>query len=90
MANEGLFEGHSDQITSVNFSLNGEYILTGSKDTTIRLWNLKGKQLHSYKGHDKEIICAKISPTNAIIASSSKEKQLILFQTLTEAIVAKK
>jgi WD40 repeat protein len=53
MANEGLFEGHTDQITSVHFSLNGEYILTGSKDTTIRLWNLKGKQLHSYKGNDK-------------------------------------
>lgn len=51
MSSESLFTGHSDLITSVHFSHNGEYILTGSRDTTVRLWSLKGKQLDIYTGH---------------------------------------
>ena len=53
MVNELTCLGHSDTITTFSFSYHGEYILTGSKDMTLRLWNLEGKEKHVYKGHVK-------------------------------------
>jgi WD40 repeat protein len=52
MANEAELEGHAEAITTVEFSYDGEWILTGSKDTTLRLWTLRGQQKVVYKGHD--------------------------------------
>jgi WD40 repeat protein len=44
------FEGHTSAITSVAFSANGRFLLTGSRDCTARLWNVKtGKQVHLFE-----------------------------------------
>jgi len=41
-----IFEGHEDQITSVRMSNNGEWAVSGSRDGTIRVWDiLTGKAL---------------------------------------------
>ena len=41
MANEFVLEGHSDLITTLHFSLDGSLIVTGSRDTTLKLWSIK-------------------------------------------------
>ena len=52
MANEAELEGHTEAITTIEFSFDGKLILTGSRDSTLRLWTLKGKQKAVFKGHD--------------------------------------
>lgn len=39
-------------ITTVEFSYDGTEILTGSRDSTLRLWTLRGQQKIVFKGHD--------------------------------------
>nr|MBA2306715.1 WD40 repeat domain-containing protein [Candidatus Dependentiae bacterium] len=43
-------------ITSVAFSADGKTVLTGSTDTTARLWDVTtGKELQVLKGHTNDI-----------------------------------
>ncbi|MEO6037688.1 MAG: caspase family protein, partial [Saprospiraceae bacterium] len=56
------FKGHFYYVNSVAFSPDGKYVLTGSSDTTARLWDLKGKEIHVFKGHTKEIMSVAFSP----------------------------
>ncbi|KAL3617649.1 Transcription initiation factor TFIID subunit 5 [Castilleja foliolosa] len=48
-----LFRGHSGPIHSATFSPFGDYILSSSSDSTIRLWSTKfNANLVCYKGHN--------------------------------------
>jgi WD40 repeat protein len=38
-------KGHTDSVTTVTLTLNGKYIVSGSRDNTIRIWNLVNGQL---------------------------------------------
>ena len=38
-------EGHSREVYSVAFSPDGKTIASGSKDNTVKLWNLEGKEI---------------------------------------------
>lgn len=43
--------GHHSHVTSVAFSPNDHFLLTGSADSTDRLWDLKsGRELHIFRG----------------------------------------
>lgn len=77
MAGEAYCEGHDDAITSVHFSKDGTLILTGSRDTTLRLWDLQGNEKAIYKGHSNEITVGRIAPNGREIYSGSKSKDLI-------------
>ena len=40
------FQGHTDDITSVDFSPDGKFVLSGSDDNTIKLWDItSGKEV---------------------------------------------
>ncbi|HUF00163.1 MAG TPA: protein kinase, partial [Anaerolineales bacterium] len=66
-----VFSGHNDGITSVAFSPDGKYVLTGSADTTIRLWEAAtGKVTQTFRGHDGEITSVVFSPDGEYILST--------------------
>jgi serine/threonine-protein kinase len=47
------FEGHTAAVHAVDISADGKWILSGSKDTTVRLWEAAtGRQVEVYNGHD--------------------------------------
>ncbi|MDM8516024.1 caspase family protein [Desulfobacterales bacterium HSG16] len=46
------FKGHTDDVNSVAISPNGWYILSGSKDHTLKLWDIKtNREIRTFKGH---------------------------------------
>ena len=47
-------------------------MLSGSKDKTIRLWNLKtGQCVHVLKGHSDEVLCVCASPGAQVLSASA-------------------
>jgi len=39
----GKLSGHTDNVESINFSVDGKYLISGSADNTIKLWDYRNK-----------------------------------------------
>ncbi|GKU87364.1 hypothetical protein SLEP1_g1772 [Rubroshorea leprosula] len=70
-----LFQGHSGPVYSASFSPLGDFILSSSADTTIRLWSTKlNANLVCYKGHNYPVWDVQFSPVGHYFASSSHDR----------------
>ena len=56
-------------VNAVHFSPDGKRIVTGGSDQTARLWDLQGKQLAVFKGHEDAIEVVQFSPDGQRIAT---------------------
>ena len=67
--------GHQSAVYSVSISPDNQYLISGSYDSTIRLWNLHTKTCFGvYKGHFCPILCVKFSPITHYFASGACDK----------------
>jgi WD40 repeat protein len=72
--------GHKNRVFSVNFSPDGKYALSGSADSTIRLWDLKsGKCIRQYIGHKNIVMSVCFSPDGKYALSGSWDKTVRLW-----------
>ncbi|MBW4569668.1 MAG: caspase family protein [Tolypothrix carrinoi HA7290-LM1] len=72
--------GHSDRVTSIAFSPDGRYIVSGSEDNTVRLWDMSGKQIgQPFTGHAKPITSVAFSPDGRYIVSGSEDNTVRLW-----------
>lgn len=70
-----LFQGHSGPVYSATFSPFGDYILSSSSDSTIRLWSTNlNTNLVCYKGHNYPVWDVQFSPLGHYFASSSHDR----------------
>lgn len=66
------FVGHKDLITSVCFSPDNKYILSGSFDNTVRLWDIQtGNEVKVFRGHTDHVSSVSFSPDGKSIVSAS-------------------
>ena len=71
-----------DSTLSVAFSSDSKYIVSGSWDKTIKLWDAKNRQLiRTYKGHKETIVSVAFSPNDKYIVSGSWDKTIKLWDT---------
>ncbi|MEP0983106.1 PD40 domain-containing protein [Leptolyngbya sp. FACHB-17] len=60
---------HDDAVVSVSFSPDGQTIVSGSFDYTIKLWKRDGTPITTLKGHDESVWSVSFSPDGQTIAS---------------------
>jgi WD40 repeat protein/serine/threonine protein kinase len=67
-------EGHSNGLSSVAFSPDGQRIVTGSFDHTAKVWEAaSGKELLTLNGHKDCVLAVAFSPDGRWIATGSRE-----------------
>jgi len=80
--------GHEGAVRSVAFSPCGQFIVTGSEDRTLRLWDLHGELVcKPFKGHEDEVWSVAFSPDSQIIASGSEDSTLRLWNLSGDLII---
>ncbi|MEN9610557.1 MAG: hypothetical protein RLZZ628_1371 [Bacteroidota bacterium] len=69
------FKGHTDVLTSMAYSPDGRFLLTGSQDKSLKLWSITtGTILRTIaKAHDEYVYAVAFSPDGKKIASGSYE-----------------
>lgn len=78
--------GHSDEVTSVCLSYDGQFALSGSKDNTIILWEIAtGKQLRTFAGHTWVVNSVCLSADSRLAISGSSDGSLHLWDLATGA-----
>jgi len=68
-----ILRGHQGWVISVAVSRDGKYIATGSEDSTVRVWSIKGQLLQILKGHRDWVNSVAISPNGKYIVSGSAD-----------------
>ncbi|MEM9478584.1 MAG: hypothetical protein AAGA58_02865, partial [Verrucomicrobiota bacterium] len=66
------FEGHTDEVTSCAFSPEGNHVLSGAFDGTLKLWEAgSGRCLRTFEGHTDEVTSCAFSPEGSHVLSVS-------------------
>ena len=58
-------EGHTDWAKSVSFSPNNKYVVSGSSDNTVRIWDVEsGDCIKTLEGHTNRVEGVSFSPNS--------------------------
>ncbi|XP_035672288.1 uncharacterized WD repeat-containing protein alr2800-like [Branchiostoma floridae] len=87
-----VYRGHSDSIRCVRVvkSAQGALLLSGSLDTTCRLWRMEGslQEVHRLPGHDLATYAVAISVNGSRAVSGSRNGELRAWNARTGELVA--
>ncbi|KIL61834.1 hypothetical protein M378DRAFT_82103, partial [Amanita muscaria Koide BX008] len=87
---ERTLVGHTDSVMSVAFSNDGKWVVSGSMDSTIRIWDTEiglpvGNPL---RGHGKGVNAVAFSPDGKQIVSGSRDCTICVWDVATGSQVA--
>jgi WD40 repeat protein/beta-lactamase regulating signal transducer with metallopeptidase domain len=75
------FQGHGLAVSSVAWSPDGKLALSGSYDTTVRLWDVAtGKEIRRFQGHDAKVQSVAFSPDGRYGLSGGYDSNVILWE----------
>jgi WD40 repeat protein len=70
-----LLHGHTDFVWNIAFSPDGRFLVSGSRDGTLRLWNVQdGRSIHVFEGHKHDVYGLAISGDSQSLVSAGKDQ----------------
>jgi WD domain, G-beta repeat len=73
-SHDRLLSGHTEAVESVVFLPDGVRAISGSRDKTLKLWNVQtGKLIRTYKGHEGAVFSVAVLPGGKQVASGSAD-----------------
>lgn len=80
--------GHSDAIDSWAISPDGQYLATGSRDRTLKIWNIHyQKEIRTFRGHQGQITDICFGSNTQTIYSAGSDGLIIQWETSTGKIL---
>jgi eukaryotic-like serine/threonine-protein kinase len=71
------FRGHTSSVVSLQFSPDGNWLASGSKDRHVRLWHLEERREPVvFTGHRDEVTAVAFSPDGRLLASGDQDGEL--------------
>ena len=78
-----FLEGHTDYVTCVIVTKDNKYIISGSDDRTIRIWNLlEQRQEGVLEGHFAEVLSVAVTSDNKYVISGSDDNTIRIWNLL--------
>ena len=78
-----ILQGHRGDITSIAFSRDGLRFVTGSRDKTAKIWDLRsGRQLATLRGHSAFVESVAFSPDGSRIATGSWDNTVKVWDSI--------
>ncbi|NEO40180.1 MAG: WD40 repeat domain-containing protein [Moorea sp. SIOASIH] len=79
-----IFEIFEDSATTLSITPDGNHVISGSTNTTIKVWHLETKKLcFVLRGHNLDITSLAITPDGKYLVSGSKDKTIKLWNLET-------
>ena len=81
---KSVLSNHADRVNSLAFSLDGTFLVSGSSDETVNLWDIQtGGVIKTFYGHTLSVWSVSISPDCTMIASGSLDHTIELWDAQT-------
>ncbi|MCC0176545.1 DnaJ domain-containing protein [Waterburya agarophytonicola K14] len=76
-----VLKGHTDNVTCLAMSVSGRTLISGSKDKTIRFWDLQERKIIRtfggyFDGHLSEVVALALTPDNQTLISCGGDNSL--------------
>ena len=81
---KGILSGHSGLVRSIAFSSDGVYLVSGSEDKTVKLWDMQtGGIVKEFEGHKEWVLSVCISSDSTMVVSGSADRTVHLWDIQT-------